>query len=297
MANMYFNSGAAGGGWETLGNWFMNAGFTDPAVSLPTSSDSVFLFGWPTNSGPQPTVVNLTTEANVDMDITVTGTAVFNACGVGGGYTLTNTGLATFDGGTSNGTVTGNATFTTGAQNQGTVGGNATFTTGAQNQGTVGGNATFSDNSYNYNGTVSGNATFNDYSYQNGTVGGDATFYDYAQNGNTVSGNATFNDSSWSNYGTVNGIATFNDNSYIDDGSMSDATFNDKSRMNGGTVGGNATFNDRSYVTGGSFNGGLTISGDPVMAGAALGYGGSSGYFVFSRAQLGINGSSILGVI
>jgi hypothetical protein len=296
---MYFNSGAAGGGWETLGNWFMNEGFTDPAVSLPTSSDSVFLFGWPTNSGPQPTVVNLTTGANVDMDITVTGNAVFNACGVGGGYTLTNTGLATFDGGTSSGTVTGNATFTNGAQNQGTVGGNATFNDDSSSQsGTIGGDATFNDDSYNnYSSTVTGNATFYDYSYQNGTVTGNATFYDYSYQNGTVTGDATFYDDSSSQSGTIGGDATFNDDSYNADGSMSDATFNDKSRMNGGTVSGTATFNDRSYITGGSFNGGLTISGDPVMAGAALGYGGSSGQFAFSRAQLGINGSSILGVV
>jgi hypothetical protein len=234
MATFYFNGAADIAAeepltnWQTLGNWWTNAEHTIPATGLPTSSDSVIATTsiW-TNSGSAPTVVNLTVTSTeyiyLDIPITVTGHA-----------TLTTT--------INSNTITGNATFSNGWNDQnGAVTGNATFNDGSYNGGTVTGDATFNDNSYNnYNGTVTGNGTFNNSSFNNDTVTGNGTFNDNSYTNGVVAGNATFNDNSYNN-GSVDSNATFNHNSY-----------------NANTVTGNATF------TASSFGGNTGIPTDPV---------------------------------
>jgi hypothetical protein len=124
---LYFD-GAVDSAWTTLGNWWLDAGHTVAATSLPTAADSVVLSNDVlSNSGSAITVANLTFSAGqfaLGTNLTVTGMAIFNA-----GTAL-------------NGTLTGNATFNDGSFNFGTVTGNATFTGSACNGGTVTGTIT-----------------------------------------------------------------------------------------------------------------------------------------------------------
>jgi len=171
MATLYFNA-AVDSDWDEIGNWWTSGAFTTQASAMPTSSDSVVLSATcDTNSGSEPTIVNLTTTSNLSTPVTVTGMATFN------------------DSASNNGTVSGNATFNGSAHNNGTVTGNATFNDSASNEGTVTGTATFNGSSSNYYGTVSGDATFNDSAYNNyGTVSGDATFRGAASNITGITG-------------------------------------------------------------------------------------------------------------
>jgi hypothetical protein len=160
MATLYFNA-AVDSDWDEIGNWWTSDAFTTQASALPTSSDSVVLSATcDTNSGSEPTVVNLTQDSgDLGIAVTVTGDATFN------------------DNSSNLGTVTGDATFNDDAYNYGTVTGDATFNDNSSNSGgTVTGDATFNDNSSNLGGTVTGDATFNDDAYNYGTVTGSATF-------------------------------------------------------------------------------------------------------------------------
>jgi hypothetical protein len=156
-ATLYFNDAEEDGLWTTVGNWWLDDEFSEPAGRLPTSADSVVATESIVASGQ--TVVDFTLSGS---DKTLSGT-------------LTVTGMATFDGSSSNqSTVNGNATFNDSSRNDDTVTGNATFNDSSSNGGTVAGNATFNDGSSN-DGTVTGNATFNDSSTNNGTVTGTIT--------------------------------------------------------------------------------------------------------------------------
>ena len=60
MATLYFN-GAVDSDWAEIENWWTSDDFTTQASALPSSSDSVVLSSsCDTNSGSEPTVVNLT---------------------------------------------------------------------------------------------------------------------------------------------------------------------------------------------------------------------------------------------
>jgi hypothetical protein len=136
---LYYNDAESDGDWATLGNWWLDAGNTVAATSLPTASDSVVLTATvSSNSGSQPTIINVTVEnVALDIDITVTGMATFNSFAAMNFITVT--GNATFNGTSNNtGTVTGNATFNDSSQNFGSVQGTATFTGSACNSGTAG---------------------------------------------------------------------------------------------------------------------------------------------------------------
>jgi hypothetical protein len=124
------------------------------------------------------------------------------------------------------------------------------------------------------------------------TVSGAATFNGVSGNYDNVNGNVTFNDGS-ANNGNVNGNVTFNDGSANNGYVGGDATFNEDT-INYGTVNGSATFNGRSINQADVF-GNIVIVGGPVQTGGRGPIG--TGEFYFTRAQLGINGSSILGVI
>jgi hypothetical protein len=84
MATFYFN-GAVDSDWATLGNWWTSDAFTTQAAALPASGDSVVVTGnIDTNSGSEPTVVNLTctspeyASGRISIAVTVTGNATFN---------------------------------------------------------------------------------------------------------------------------------------------------------------------------------------------------------------------------
>lgn len=136
---LYFNNAEEDGDWNTLGNWWLNAGHTVAATALPTAADSVVVTaGVNANSGSAPTVANLTVQgAGLNISATVTGAAAFN----GGSFldfSSTLTGNATFNNSViSGGFLTGNATFNDTSINygSGTVTGTATFTGSACNDG------------------------------------------------------------------------------------------------------------------------------------------------------------------
>ena len=291
MATLYFNA-AVNGDWAELGNWWTDDTFTTQASALPTSSDNVVLSATcNSNSGSEPTVVDLT----------------FNDPTYDGGHLY----IAV--------TVTGNATFNVSSYNYGTVTGNATFNDNSRNDfGTVSGDATFNDNSRNDFGGVNGNATFTASSYTGsptGTVSGTVTFSSASPVSFTVNSdvfgvwsqdtsswvfstegqNWTFNFNSSLNYSvTITGNATFND--YSANGGIvnGNATFNNS--YNNTTVTGNATFNGSSVNISGTVTGNATFS--PTSASAQIAGGFSGTYGSVSLAyEKGINGSSILGVV
>jgi hypothetical protein len=116
---LYFN-GAVDSDWAEVGNWWLDAGHTEPAGRLPTSDESVVVSANVTASGQ--TVVNFTISGSSDLFGTLT--------------------------------VTDNATFGNGAGNSGTVTGNATFQNGSGNYGHVTGTATFEEGSCDNGGTA-----------------------------------------------------------------------------------------------------------------------------------------------
>jgi hypothetical protein len=139
-ATLYFfydsEAEEADNAWTTVGNWWLDAGHTEPAGRLPAEDESVVASASITASGQ--TVVDFTT--------------VNSAIRFG---PLTVTGIATFTGEWLNeGIVTGNATFNDSSENNSTVTGNATFNDESRNVGTVTGTATFNDSACNDNGTA-----------------------------------------------------------------------------------------------------------------------------------------------
>jgi len=148
---LYFNDAEEDSDWATLGNWWLNEGYTVPATSLPSAADSVIVnsgigtaLSISVNSGSPAAVANLTLNDPESIPIVFT-------------IAITVTGAATINGAEFVGTLTGNATFND----------SAIFAVG-----TINGNATFNDNSRFASGTVTGTATFNDSAcYGNGTAG------------------------------------------------------------------------------------------------------------------------------
>ena len=298
MATLYFNA-AVDSDWQTLGNWWTTGAFSTQASALPSSSDSVVLSATcDTNSGSEPTVVNLTyNSGNLSIPITVTGDATFNNSSY------------------NNATLTGNATFNNSSSNRSAMYGNATFNNSSYAWSAINGDATFNGTSYNELTTVTGNATYNGSSYNDGTVSGNATFNDTSYNGvsynnGIVNGNATFNDFSSNNVSLAGaGTVTFNDFATHAGGATinvgAGVTFNDSSLMLGDS-GVSVTFNGRSAATTAQFyniqsGGGWSITGDPQESLTVVG-GNNPVQLTFSRVSpwpplRGINGSSILGVI
>jgi hypothetical protein len=327
MATFYFN-GAVDGEWTELGNWWTDAGLTTQATALPTSADDVIATAAITsNSSSAPTVANLTVDgvgANFGITGTVTGNATFNVGSITFAGTINGDCLFTGDA-VNNGTVNGDCVFNDVAWiDGGTVNGNCVFNYSSWNSGTVTGNATFNNESYN-TGTVTGNATFNNIA-RNGSllnsvaavVGGTATFNDTSYNEKSGLSSPIFNDYSHNEWGVFPYVTnpTFNDYSYnnaeVDYGSLAtyndysenrayygtgySTTFNHYSRnVSGTTQSRTISFNDASYGIYSDGGGQAIISGLPIRA---VGFVvGSNDTLSFTRAQLGINGSSILGVL
>jgi hypothetical protein len=299
MANLYYNA-AVDTAWDTRGNWWNDDIFTDPALALPTTGDTVYLYGYMTSGPTTPVTLNHIYA-----------------------YTLSYGGQLSFTG------AIGNATFQD-SQNSGTVTGDATFNGSSYNFGTVTGNATFNDTSINYDGTVTGNATFNGTfngtSYNRGEVAGDATFNDSSYNDvfGEVAGEATFNGTSYNGgiLGYFNGMptgipVTFNDNSINNSVVVGDTTFNGSSHnaigatvtgatfngssYNGGSVGGDATFNDFSFAqSGGSVAGDatfdLTAAATQIIGGYDVSFNGDVVVSGGSGGGNGLDLSQLLGL-
>jgi len=276
MANLYYNAGVDSA-WDTLGNWWNNSAFTDPALALPATGDTVYLSS-EMGSGPS-TSVTLSHIYVSALNATFTGAI----------------GNATFNGDSSNnGTVTGDAIFNDSSYNLGTISGDATFNDSSNNAvflahgptvivGTISGDATFNDSSYNH-------AYYDpqlDFANGSAVVGGDAVFNNSSVNYGLVQGNGTFNNSSYNArqdfldnpftmLGTIQLNATFNDDSYSRGLIGGDATFNDDS-YNGNGIGGDATFSASSAL--------LTIKNFGVSGSVSI-VGGTTGKKAISISQL-----------
>jgi hypothetical protein len=135
-ATLYFD-GDVDSAWTTVGNWWLDAGHTQPAGRLPTSADSVVASA--NINSPEEgllTVANFTMESgDLNIELTVTGMATFN-------------GSSRLD----IGVIIGNATFNGTSRNVNQVTGSATFNDSSINQATVTGTATFNDSACNSSG-------------------------------------------------------------------------------------------------------------------------------------------------
>jgi hypothetical protein len=248
MATLYYNA-ADDQDWSNLLNWWTSDAFTTQASALPTSSDSVVLVeDCSSNSGSEPTVVNLTFETPGD-----------NFKLIRFSIAITVTGNASFFGSTENmNVITGNATFNVQSVNFGEIIGNATFNDGSPNAGIVTGDATFNGSAFN-NGTVTGNATFNDGSTNNegSTVDGDAAFGGTSSNSGTVSGtltvvgNRAFTNNGITSYYIDNVATTLRVSGAVGTGLWNGQFYRAGSVYNfsGGTIYGRSTGNDANDGT------------------------------------------------
>ncbi len=199
-ATLYYNNATADGDWNTLGNWWTDAGFTTPAGSLPTASDDAIIEGVVASNSGAPASVNTLTVNTfyTAIPITVANGATFND--------------SSFN--SSGGNIIGNATFNNSTYNDGGVGGDATFNDGTYNRNTVTGNAIFNDSSFNDGscdptcGTVNNNATFNDIAHNEGFVLNNASFYDITVNHRSITNDACFALTADQDGGTVGGTIT-----------------------------------------------------------------------------------------
>jgi hypothetical protein len=204
--SVYYNA-AVDQAWDTLGNWWNDSAFTDPALSLPADGNDVYITQILGTNPSAPITLNHIYVGNAEE------TSIY--------ANLTNT--------------TGDVTVNAGGDLTGEVHGNVIQNNNSANTyAVVYGDCVFYGNSYLFGyGTVNGTATFYGTSYNHGTVN-NAVFYDSSYNepfgpGGIISGNATFHNLS-RNTGTINGDATV----YYDGG--------DGQKPIGGTVGGTVTY-------------------------------------------------------
>lgn len=237
MAYLYFNA-AVNNNWNTVGNWWEDAGFTVPANRRPGTGDDVFISNDVTsNSGPIPTVSTLVTSRDIGIPIIVTNGASFVDLG------LPPASLKSL--------IVGPCAFS------GLCYVDAT--------GIVIGNCTFNDYSYVLTGgAINGNCTFNGISYLAGAVSGDCAFYTLASlrgaapHAGSITGRGDFYNSAFTS-GTVNGVAVFDGAnpteptlpSYNEGTITSHADFiNGAGNLNNGTVSGNGVFRTSGYNLG-----------------------------------------------
>lgn len=195
-ANFYYKG--VDGVWDTVGNWFSNAGFTTPAGALPNTGDVVSI-GDATVSGTG----NINTGPSVVKQYaSVIWVGLDSFCG--------------FDFSGYNGTVTFSTPTSTGG-NSGTV--NTAIFTKGYNEGTCT-TATFNSGSFNNAGGVCTTATFNT-----------------GRNGNGAScTTATFNSGAYNDTGATCTTAFCND-TFTNDGVITTATFTGTARNLSGNIG------------------------------------------------------------
>jgi hypothetical protein len=235
-ATLFFNNAAGDNDWNTLGNWWTDAGFTVHALSLPTVSDDVVIsqaiFSNTGAGGPAVSVNTITVNSSqISIPVTVANGITFNGSSKNTG---TVTGNAAFNDLSFNnsGSISGTAKYSYAVGGiitipssidwgNGTAGSNVgadnvpitswIFSSFSGNTGTIVGNAIFNFGSRgNQAGAIiNGNVLFNS-SPNFGTITGDVSFSGTSPNSQPgiVNGNATFNDTS-TNIGTVNGTAKY----------------------------------------------------------------------------------------
>jgi hypothetical protein len=142
----YFNA-AVNGNLATLGNWWLDSGFTIPADALPDNSSQVFIAAPVT--GGTATYYSATITANIGSAVSITANAI------------------TLNSGINSGTLIGPVVLNNSSSNAGTITGNATLNNSSSNAGTITGNATIYNPSANpIGGVVTGSET---YLWPNGT--------------------------------------------------------------------------------------------------------------------------------
>jgi len=136
----------SGGDLSSPSNWWDDAGFTDPAASLPNSNTIVYI-----------------TENATSGSLVCASADISNASNAGN-----ITGVCIFNGTSSNsGSVTGVCSFNDTSSNSGSVAGNCTFNGSSSNTGSITGNASVYHPAQNpLGGSVSGTTS---YFWPNGT--------------------------------------------------------------------------------------------------------------------------------
>ena len=175
MVTLYFNN-AVNQAWDTLGNWWTDAGCTSAAAAIPATGDTVIVVADAT-LGSAPSV--LIQPASVQFVATEGTGAALNSANL----TAFSCAIEFNSGSYNDGTVT-TGTFNDNSINGGTVT-TGTFNGSSNNSNTVT-TGTFNGSSNNNYGSVT-TGTFNDSSYNS--------------SGTVTTG--TFNDSSSNNSGTV----------------------------------------------------------------------------------------------
>jgi hypothetical protein len=160
MVTLYFNN-AVNQAWDTLGNWWTDAGCTSAAAAIPATGDTVIVVADAT-LGSAPSV--LIQPASVQFVATEGTGAALNSANL----TAFSCAIEFNSGSYNDGTVT-TGTFNDNSINGGTVTTGTFNGSSNNNYGSVT-TGTFNDSSYNSSGTVT-TGTFNDSSSNNsGTV-------------------------------------------------------------------------------------------------------------------------------
>lgn len=269
---LYFNA-AVDNDWNTLGNWWQDAGHTVHAGALPTVADEVIVTeAILSNAGPAASVSSavFSSNATLGMELTVSVSATFNdSTTLNNGHII---GPAIFNEDSVNyySTIDGDTTFNDNAyNNNSTITGTVTFNDNSYNQGNITGDVIFNDNSYNEDGGITGNATFNGSSYvkQGGTIGGEATFNTAYYNGVVPTGGTLIISGTSYYAGTVSGSMYGSDNIRITKFIFKDSSYNKQ-----GTIQANARFLNSSYNDFSS-----TVTGDACFAAGATNNGSVTG--------------------
>ena len=195
MRNLYWNQTGIDAHWDTLeDNWWLNEAYDDPALSLPTTGDFVYLRGATApDTAPSVAVELFGFDTQGLTTASLYAVATENVSIQSGG--VLTMGYLPWAGHAWGGITAATGTFTfNGSANWGTVGDYATVNGSSDHDGIVGDYATFNDNSVVWS-TTGVYATFNDGS---------------ASEGGTIGDYATFNDDSYNFAGTVGDYVTIN---------------------------------------------------------------------------------------
>lgn len=251
--------------WNTLANWYTDAGFSTPAASLPASIDSVVSsVSIELNTGGAASVQTLTLNgtSTLGISVTVASSTIFNDMSYNNGGTIT--GSARFNTGYYNNGVTATSTVMTFANTvwNGTVTGTTTGANGdviqlyvfngtSTSVSAIKGDVIYNDTSYNNGSNIIGNARLNTTYYGNGIAATSSTLtlVNTIWNGtiSAVTSGSTdvpillyeFNGTSTNN-STITGEAHFNDTS-VNNGVITGDACIGIFATNNGTVNGTAS--------------------------------------------------------
>ena len=267
-ATLYY-FGYAGGGWDNLGNWYLDSGEEDPAASLPVNGDTVYLIG----NMLVPPAAPISLAAVYVADPVAGGNGLeFNGTNISATSVVVNngsiltgsiTGSVVLNSGSSisGGSITGDVVLNGGSEiSNGSITGNLTINSSGSctGSGTITGNLVLNGSSHCHGVTISGNVTFNTTYYDTlGVVptGGILTISGQSIEMGSIGGIAYTSDSqpvtsyvfsgAYENVGIINNNVVFNGDSSNQGTITGGAIFNDAS-LNSSTTNGVATFNNTS---------------------------------------------------